>query len=75
MGARGSRPEISKAGRNERRKAVATTLNAISVALLVTAVLQPLSARHFDFGVVLLSATAFLVSQGVLHYVLGRVED
>ena len=65
----------SKAGRNEQRKAVATTLNAISVALVVTAVLQPLTTRRLDIGLALLSAAAFLVSQLVLHYILSRVED
>jgi len=66
---------IGKAARNEQRKAVATTLNAISVALVVTAVLQPLTTRRFDTGLALLSASAFLVSQLVLHYILSRVED
>lgn len=66
---------IGKAGRNEQRKAVATTLNAVSVALVVTAFFQPLTTRRFDGGLALLSAAAFLVSQLVLHYVLSRVED
>ena len=66
---------IGKAGRNEQRKAVATTLNAISVALVVTAVLQPLFANRFNGVITLLSTVAFLVSQLVLHYVLSGVED
>ena len=54
---------------------MATTLNAISVALVVTAVLQPLFANRFNGVVTLLSTAAFLVSQLVLHYVLSGVED
>lgn len=70
-----TRRVVGKGGRNERRKAVATTLNAISVAFVVTAVVQPLAMNHFNAGLTVASAAAFLVSQLVLHYVLGSVED
>jgi hypothetical protein len=71
------RPRVeSKAARNERRKAVATTLNALGVALLVAALFQPFATGRTPS--VALTATAFLlfiVFQFALHYVLGRLED
>jgi len=68
-------PPPTKAGRNERRKAMATTLNAISVAVLVTMVIQPAATNHFSGAGFPLAVFAFLVLQLLLHYVLGRVED
>lgn len=70
-----TKPPLTKAGRNERRKAMATTLNAISVAILVTMVFQPVATNHFSCAAVPLAVFAFLVLQVLLHYVLGRVED
>jgi len=66
---------VGKAGRNERRKAVATTLNAMAVAIVISAIVQPLTSGHVDWGRVAGAVVAFLVFQGLLHYVLTRVED
>jgi hypothetical protein len=68
-------PSLGKANRNERRKAVATTLNALAVAVVISAVVQPLTLGRFDLVRSVWSAGGFLVFQGLLHYVLGRVED
>jgi hypothetical protein len=68
-------PTPGKTGRNERRKAVATTLNAVAVAIVISAVVQPLSSGRVDWGRVAGAVGAFLVFQGLLHYVLTRVED
>lgn len=54
---------------------MATTLNAISVAVLVTMVIQPAATNHFSGAAFPLAVFAFLVLQLLLHYVLGRVED
>jgi hypothetical protein len=64
-----------KAARNETRKAVATTGNALSITMLFTAGLQPmLSGRPFGLGG-LIGVTAFVALQGLAHYVLRKVED
>ena len=64
-----------KAARNETRKAVATTGNALSIAMLVTANLQPvLSGRPVGLGGVV-AVVAFVALQGLAHYVLRKVED
>jgi hypothetical protein len=68
-------PSLGKANRNERRKAVATTLNALAVAVVISAVVQPLTLGRFELVRSVWSAGGFLVLQGLLHYVLGRVED
>ena len=69
------RPRAGKAARNEARKAIATTANALSITLLVTLWLQPmLSGRAAGFTGPLALA-GFIVLQGVAHYVLNRVED
>jgi crotonobetainyl-CoA:carnitine CoA-transferase CaiB-like acyl-CoA transferase len=68
-------PSFGKAGRNERRKAIATTLNALAVALVISAVVQPLTSGHLNKGLVAGALGFFLVLQGLLHYVLARVED
>lgn len=66
----------SKTARNERRKALATTFNALSVAPIVTAVLQPALTKHaLETSVVLITAVFFLTMQAILHYILGRLED
>ena len=64
-----------KAARNERRKAVATTCNAMSVALMISIILQLFKAGQIDPTAALLALNAFIVFQGLLHYLLGRVED
>jgi hypothetical protein len=66
---------ISKAARNERRKAVATTCNAMAVALIVSAGLQPLMAGHFNLLNFICAGVAFIALQAVLHYVLRALED
>lgn len=68
-------PGLGKTNRNERRKAIAATLNALSVALVISAVFQPLTAGSLDIARVVLVTGLFLVLQVVLHYVLARVED
>jgi hypothetical protein len=68
-------PNLGKTNRNERRKAITTTLNALSVALVISAVLQPLTVGSLDIARVVLVTGLFLVLQVVLHYVLARVED
>jgi len=68
-------PSIGKAARNEARKAIATTANALSIAILVTIWLQPmLSGRAVGFTGPLVLA-GFIALQGLAHYVLNRVED
>lgn len=64
-----------KAARNERRKAIATTCNAMSVALVISIIIQPLNSGRIDITSTLLALNAFIVFQGLLHYLLGRVED
>jgi hypothetical protein len=64
-----------KAARNERRKAVATTCNAMSVALVVSLILQPMNNGQIQIVSTLLALGGSVVSQGLLHYLLGRVED
>ena len=66
---------VGKAARNEMRKALATTGNALSIAMVVTANLQPgFSGKPVGVGGVL-GLTAFVVLQGLIHYVLRKVED
>ncbi len=66
---------ISKAARNERRKAGATTCNAVSVAILISAGLQPLLAGHFNLPGFACAGATFVALQVVLHYVLRALED
>jgi hypothetical protein len=68
-------PSLGKANRNERRKALGTTLNAASVAVVISAVLQPLTTGSLDIARVVLATGIFVVLQIALHYVLARVED
>lgn len=66
----------SKAARNERRKAMAATLNALSVALLVATLFQPISTGRLPSPALLAAAVlGFVVFQAALHYILGRLED
>ena len=64
-----------KAARNERRKAIATTCNAMSVALVISIIIQPLNTGRVNLASTLAALSAFVVFQGLLHYLLGRVED
>jgi hypothetical protein len=66
---------ISKAARNERRKAAATTCNAVSVAVFVSAGLQPLVAGRFNLSGVIPAVAVVVALQVVLHYILRQVED
>jgi hypothetical protein len=50
-------------------------LNAVSVAILISGVLQPLSSERFDVSRMILATGVFVVLQALLHYVLTRVED
>jgi hypothetical protein len=71
-----ARKPQSKNARNERRKALAATFNAISVAVLVSAFLQPIASnRAPDIGTVTAAFIAFVVFQAALHYILTRLED
>lgn len=68
-------PRIGKAARNEARKAVATTSNALSITMLVTASLQPmLTGRPMAAGA-MVGLAAFIALQGLAHYILRKVED
>ena len=66
---------ISKSARNERRKAFAATCNALSVALFISAGLQPLMAGRFNLSGALVIGAAIVALQIVLHYILRQVED
>lgn len=64
-----------KAARNERRKAAATTCNALAVAVFISAFLQPLiSGRASAWGMTA-ALVSFVVFQAFLHYILLQVED
>lgn len=71
-----AKPKQSKAARNERHKALATTFIAIGVALLAAAFFQPLAAGRLP-QIMLLSfaIVLFVVSQAAEHYILSRMED
>jgi hypothetical protein len=68
-------PSNGKAARNEARKAIATTANALSITLLVTLWLQPMLSGRIVSFMGPFAIAGFLVLQGVAHYVLNRVED
>lgn len=72
---REKRRRPGKAARNERRKAFATFLNALSVALIVAGAVQPVLAHRLDPPVSALVAILAVAAQAALHYVLGRLED
>ena len=66
----------SKAARNERRKAAAATLNALSVASLATALFQPVATgRMPQLSLLLVAFGFFIVMQWAAHYILNRMED
>ena len=66
---------LSKAARNERRKAFATTCNALAVAVFISAIVQPIITGQMDLARALGALVSFIVLQGVLHYILAQVED
>lgn len=68
-------PAKGKAARNERRKAVATMLNALGIAALITLGLQPFTTGAFRPGLAALGAAIFVAGQALMHYVLNRLED
>ena len=71
-----ARPRQSKAARNERRKALAATLNAISVATLGAAFLQPIATGRAPEAATMATAfMAFIAFQAALHYILSKLED
>lgn len=72
--ARPRRP-TTKAARNERRKAAATTCNALSVAFFVSAFLQPLVSGRPSTAGMTIALFALVGFQGALHYILTGVED
>ena len=68
-------PPAGKAARNEARKAIAATANALAITLFVTTWLQPiLSGRPVGLAGPI-AAVVFVVLQGAAHYVLRKVED
>lgn len=67
---------IGKAARSERRKALAATLNALSVAPIVTAVLQPATTgKAVEVIGAIVAALVFIATQAALSYILGTIED
>jgi hypothetical protein len=68
-------PRVRKAARNEKRKALATTGNALSIAMLVTASLQPAFSGKTVGVSGAIGLAAFVALQGLAHYILRKVED
>ena len=66
---------ITKAARNERRKAAATTCNALAVAFFVSAFLQSLISGRPSGAGMIIALVGFVALQALLHYILTRVED
>ncbi len=69
------KPPAGKTARNETRKAIATTANAISITLLVTIWLQPVMSGRPVGLAGLVAVLVFVALQGAAHYVLRKVED
>ena len=66
----------SKAARNERRKAAASTFIALGVTVLAAAFFQPLAAGRLpQIPLLAIAVLLFVVSQAVAHYILSRLED
>lgn len=64
-----------KAADNECRKALAATLNALSVAPIVTAVIQPIATHtRIEAGFIGIAAIFFVAAQLGLHYILEQLE-
>lgn len=71
-----TRKPQSKAARNERRKAIAATLNALGVALLAAAFFQPIATgRAPKISLSLVAILVFIALQAIAHYMLSRLED
>jgi len=68
-------PRVGKAARNEKRKALATTGNALSITMLVTTSLQPAFSGKPAGVSGAIGLAAFVALQGLTHYVLRKVED
>jgi hypothetical protein len=68
------RPE-GKNARNERRKAVAATCNAISVAAAAATALPALLNQDVQPATIVLGIAIFIGMQGALHAVLRGLED
>ncbi|TCS11958.1 hypothetical protein [Caulobacter sp. BK020] len=47
----------------------------MSVAVFISAVVQPLSSGRFDLARMIVATAGFVVLQALLHYALTRVED
>lgn len=63
-------PPETKAARNERRKAFAATLNALSVAGIVAALIQPVAiGGTISLELSFAAMAIFVVFQNLLHYV------
>lgn len=66
----------SKAARNERRKAAATTLIAAGIAIAAAMFIQPMAGGPEPRVLPLLAAFFLIVaSQAFAHYILSRIED
>jgi hypothetical protein len=69
-------PPEGKAACNERRKALAATINVVGTAVLIAAFIQPLASGDAPSVRPAVAATAFFfVCQGIVHYILGLIED
>jgi hypothetical protein len=66
---------LTKSARNEQRKAIAATCNALAVAFFVSALLQPVVTGQFSLVGMIGALLGFIVLQGALHYILAKVED
>jgi len=65
----------TKSARNERRKALATTLNALGVAILLATGGQSLLGHDVDPATIVIGLAIFIGTQGALHAVLRGIED
>ncbi len=68
-------PPESKAARNERRKAVAATLNALGVAVLLATGVRSVVGEMVAGETILVGIAIFIAAQGALHAVLRSLED
>jgi hypothetical protein len=68
-------PPETKTARNERRKAVAATLNAVGVAVLLATAVRPFLGESVAGETILLGVTIFVASQGGRHAILRGLEE
>jgi hypothetical protein len=68
-------PPETKIARNERRKAVAATLNAVGVAVLLATAVRPFLGEPVAGETILLGVTIFAATQGGLHAILRGLEE